>query len=185
MIFGLIHCLMHTDMLLGNTMSVGETLKEIGPVSTRENDRCAMTNKHGDSLVPPLISPHDNNFKFTEIAETWSQDGRNILHQRVCTVAEAHLCCCQSWDPTDKNLLPFSSRQHFPLLSRKPFFHLPHLFQCLALAYLESSVLPYWPSLDFEVINSTVRGRGKNLINTMTKLTSVKNLAQIYKGSGC
>lgn len=38
MIFGLIHCLLHTDMLLGNTMSVGETPKEIGPVSTREND---------------------------------------------------------------------------------------------------------------------------------------------------
>lgn len=32
--------------------------------------RCAMTNKHRDSLVSPLVSPHDNNFKFTETAET-------------------------------------------------------------------------------------------------------------------
>lgn len=41
--------------------------------------RCAMTNKQRDSPVPPLISPHDNNFKFTEIAETGSQDSRHIL----------------------------------------------------------------------------------------------------------
>lgn len=147
--------------------------------------RCAMTNKHRDSPVPPLISPHDNNFKFTEIAETGSQDSGHILILiRGSVQSPKHISAVVTVEiQQPKACYPF----HHVSISLC-FPEKPHLFQCFAsfaLAHLESSVLPYWPSLDLEVINSTVRGRGKNLINTMTNLTSVENLAQIYKGSGC